>query len=57
MLWTAFTTSSPHGAALADQDKEQVEYARKALGRWVAPDGNEGGPIFIQAAANLVLAT
>jgi ubiquinone/menaquinone biosynthesis C-methylase UbiE len=56
-LWTAYTKSSPHGAAVADQDAEQVEYARKALGAWVAPDGNEAGPLFIQAAANLVLAT
>jgi ubiquinone/menaquinone biosynthesis C-methylase UbiE len=56
-LWTAYTKSSPHGAAVADQDAAQVQYARKALGTWVAPDGNEDGPLFIQAAANLVLAT
>lgn len=57
-MWTVFGSSSPHvAAALVDQDPVQVEYSRKAFGRWVAPDGNEDGPLFIQAAANLVLAT
>jgi ubiquinone/menaquinone biosynthesis C-methylase UbiE len=57
-MWTVFGASSPHVAAeLADQDPVQVGYTRQAFGRWVAPDGNEGGPLFIQAAANLVLAT
>jgi ubiquinone/menaquinone biosynthesis C-methylase UbiE len=56
-MWNSLTKSSPHVAAIVDHDPEQVEYARKSFGNWVAPDGNDGGPTFIHAAANLVLAT
>jgi ubiquinone/menaquinone biosynthesis C-methylase UbiE len=56
-MWNAFTKSSPHGAALLDQDPEQVLLAREALGAFVAPDGKVNIPILVFSASNVVLAS
>jgi ubiquinone/menaquinone biosynthesis C-methylase UbiE len=57
-MWNAFVSSSPHGAAMiSGEDPEQAALARAAFGRYVAVDGDQDGTVFVQAAANIVLAS
>lgn len=55
-MWNAFTKSSPHAAALLDQEAEQVRLAKEALGQFVAPDGMVDRPVSVFSVSNIVLA-